>query len=94
MFAKKHNHHRHTICNISKALWQENADAIQFTIVGNRFLRGMVRSLVATLLQVGRGYITCSDFERICNGDETQLIRFDAPAEGLYLMQVKYLYVL
>jgi tRNA pseudouridine38-40 synthase len=59
-----------------------------FHIEGNRFLRGMVRLLTASVLQVGRGKLSLKDFENYFK--ENHRTRYSVPAHGLFLKAVKY----
>jgi tRNA pseudouridine38-40 synthase len=61
-----------------------------YNVVANRFLRGMVRALTATMLKLGRGKITLEDFRKIVESQDCTLANFAAPAHGLFLIQVTY----
>ena len=61
-----------------------------FSIKANRFLRNMVRAIVGTLVDVGRGKITPEEFASIVEARDRSLAGTSAPAEGLYLTEVKY----
>ena len=54
-FSKVNTDVNHFLCDIKKAEWREEGQMLEFTITANRFLRGMVRSIVGTLLDVGSG---------------------------------------
>jgi tRNA pseudouridine38-40 synthase len=71
--------------------WVMEGDEWVYQVRANRFLRGMVRALVATMLQVGRGKITIAQFRKIIEGKDCTLADFSAPPHGLYLQQVSYL---
>ena len=63
---------------------------VEFEIESTGFLRGMVRLIVGTLVQVGKGKIAPEDFREILeSGEKTNLV-FSAPPSGLYLKEVKY----
>ncbi|GGG09625.1 tRNA pseudouridine(38-40) synthase TruA [Pontibacter amylolyticus] len=81
------NHYR---CNMYEAIWRQQGDELIFTIRANRFLRGMVRLVVGTLLDVGRGKLTVADFERIVANQDRSKASGAAPSEGLYLARVSY----
>jgi tRNA pseudouridine38-40 synthase len=89
-FAKKNTQVNTFECQISKAYWEETADEITFYISSNRFLRGMIRGLVGTLLQVGRGQISLEKWHGIVLSKEEQLVDFSTPAHGLYLSSIFY----
>lgn len=77
-------------CTISTAEWQTENNSITFHISANRFLRGMVRAIVGTLLDVGLGKLSVQEFDEIIKSkDRTQAGR-SAPAEGLFLTEVNY----
>jgi len=77
-------------CDVSRAIWKENGDNLIFFITANRFLRGMVRSIVGTLIMVGDGSITSREFAKILNSKDRKLAGPAAPAKGLCLTKVKY----
>ncbi|MCI0447825.1 tRNA pseudouridine(38-40) synthase TruA, partial [bacterium] len=65
-------------------------DLLLFDITANRFLRGMVRAIVGTLVDVGSGKISLQEFETILISKDRSKAGMNVPAEGLYLMDVKY----
>ena len=78
-------------CTISEAYWKEEPkDLLVFHIKANRFLRGMVRAIVGTLLEVGMGRISLSEFEQIILSKDRKKAGRAVPAEGLFLMEVNY----
>ena len=78
-------------CTILEAQWKEEKnDSLVFHIKANRFLRGMVRAIVGTLLEVGTGKISVSDFEQIILSKDRKKAGWSVPAEGLFLMEVNY----
>lgn len=77
-------------CQINEAYWIKNGNVIEFHIKANRFLRGMVRAIVGTLLDVGIGKITISDFENIILAKDRNKAGIAAKPEGLTLEQVNY----
>lgn len=78
-------------CMILEAQWKEEKnDLLVFHIKANRFLRGMVRAIVGTLLEVGTGKISVSDFEQIILSKDRKKAGWSVPAEGLFLMEVNY----
>lgn len=88
------------ICSISKAEWKVKVNhggipdtkVIVFKIAANRFLRGMVRGIVGTLIQVGNGKISISNFEDIVYKKNPRLTDFSPPPQGLFLTDVIYPY--
>lgn len=78
-------------CNITEASWErkENGTLI-FQIKANRFLRGMVRAIVGTLVEVGAGKLSVDDFEQIILSKSRKKAGRAMPAEGLFLIEVNY----
>jgi tRNA pseudouridine38-40 synthase len=77
-------------CTIVRASWVPQTDCLIFTIEGNRFLRGMVRSIVGTLLEIGMGKWTAADLKRILESKSRQEAGRAVPAHGLHLVKVTY----
>lgn len=77
-------------CRIDNASWDFSDSQAIFTIQANRFLRGMVRALVGTLVEVGMGKITLFQFQEILLSKDRKLAGPSAPAHGLKLTQVGY----
>ncbi|MBW8051973.1 MAG: tRNA pseudouridine(38-40) synthase TruA [Cytophagales bacterium] len=65
-------------------------DMLIFCIRANRFLRGMVRAIVGTLLEVGLERMTVKEFENVIAGNDRSRAGFSVPAEGLFLIKVEY----
>ncbi len=89
-FSKKNTQVNTFECHITKAFWERTVDGYTFHIESNRFLRGMIRGLVGTLLQVGRGQITLERWHEIVLSKNEQLADFSTPAHGLYLSVIEY----
>ena len=89
-FSKKNTSVNTFECSVSKALWQVEGTNLYFHIDSNRFLRGMIRGLVGTLLQVGRGQITVEEWMDIVASNNEQRVDFSTPAYGLYLSSIQY----
>lgn len=89
-FAKLHTQVKTNICHLSLAEWRETADGWVFTIRSNRFLRNMVRSVVGTLLEVGRGKLTLEGLKAIVEQRDRRAAGVSMPACGLFLTQVDY----
>lgn len=77
-------------CNVIDAKWIKRNQALVFEIEADRFLHSMVRSLVGTLVDVGRGYFSPPDFTDILNSKDRKKAGLTAPAKGLYLVKVNY----
>lgn len=89
-FSKKNVQVNNYNCSVIESCWQQEGNSLIYTVKANRFLRGMVRALVATMLKVGRGKISIDQFEKIFSIDETGSVDFAAPCQGLFLVAVKY----
>lgn len=89
-FSKVKTDVNHFVCAIKKAKWQQKGDILLFEIAANRFLRGMVRAIVGTLVDVGSGKISIKEFEAILKSKDRKKAGMNVPADGLYLMDVKY----
>lgn len=89
-FAKKNTQVFTYNCNISESNWVLKDDKLLYNVTGNRFLRGMVRGLVATMLLVGKEKYTIADFKSILESNNTSKTDFSAPAKGLTLLKVKF----
>lgn len=77
-------------CTIFFSEWTLEDDVLIYNVTGNRFLRGMVRGLVGTMLLVGKGKYSMKDFQNILESKDSGKTDFSAPAKGLILMQVRY----
>ncbi|TAE47081.1 MAG: tRNA pseudouridine(38-40) synthase TruA, partial [Cytophagales bacterium] len=73
-----------------EANWEILEDKLVFHISANRFLRGMVRAIVGTLLSVGKNKITLEDFRNIIISKNRQNAGKSIAADGLYLSEVLY----
>lgn len=90
-FAKLNSNNKTNICHITHAEWVEEADGtLRFTIRADRFLRNMVRAIVGTLVDVGRGRYTVKEFEDIITSKDLSRSSAGAPACGLFLSNVRY----
>ena len=90
-FCKLHSDNKTNLCRIARAGWQRQDDGLLvFTIAADRFLRNMVRAVVGTLLDVGRGKLTAEDFRSVIAGRDRSLASSSAPPQGLFLSRVTY----
>jgi tRNA pseudouridine38-40 synthase len=81
------HHHR---CTISLAEWKRKESVLMFEITSNRFLHGMVRTLVGTMVNVGRGHTRIEDFATILEAKDRSVAGMSAPAKGLFLEEILY----
>lgn len=89
-FSKSNTDVKTYFCIIYDAYWQEEKDQLIFTISADRFLRNMVRAIVGTLIEVGKGKLSITDFEQIILSKNRSKAGVSAPACGLFLTEVLY----
>ncbi|WP_076606522.1 tRNA pseudouridine(38-40) synthase TruA [Rufibacter radiotolerans] len=89
-FSKVKGDTKHYRCTITQAHWRQEGDLLIFTIKANRFLRGMVRLVVGTLLDVGKGKLSVDQFRQAIERQDRTLASGAAPAQGLFLHKVEY----
>lgn len=93
-FCKTPNKHNHTICNVFSAqITTDGNGRYRFTIKANRFLRGMIRIIMANLLDVGNGKLSVDNFEQVIIDKTPPRFLNMAYPQGLFLSQVKYPYL-
>jgi tRNA pseudouridine38-40 synthase len=92
-FSKLHTDVKTNICDLRRAEWQQVDDYnYRFVITADRFLRNMVRAVVGTLVDVGRGKITADDVSRILEQKDRCAAGVSMPGEALFLWDIKYDY--
>jgi len=89
-FSKKNTTVNTFDCTITKAQWIQEGSILSFNIDSNRFLRGMIRGLVGTMLHVGREHTNLDAFNEIIRSKNEQNVDFSTPAHGLYLSAIQY----
>lgn len=90
-FCKAHADVKTTLCHITAAQWhQSSPSSWYFEITANRFLRNMVRAVVGTLIDVGRGRLSLDDFRKVVEGKRRTEAGESMPANALFLEEVKY----
>ncbi len=89
-FCKKNVQVQHYICHIHESKWVKEGETIVYLVKGNRFLRGMVRGLVGTMLKVGTGKLSLAEFSSIIISKQASKADFSMPAHGLTLIEVGY----
>jgi tRNA pseudouridine38-40 synthase len=89
-FSKLHSNVNNNTCTIVNTYWTEEDNVLQFTICANRFLRNMVRSIVGTMIEIGRGKIDLATLVKIIEAKDRQVAGFSAPARGLFLADIQY----
>ena len=89
-FSKLHTDVKTNNCIIKHAKWEKKDDELIFTIEADRFLRNMVRAIVGTLLEVGRGKMTTNEFRNIIEAKNRCKAGASVPACGLFLVDIQY----
>lgn len=90
-FCKSHSDVKTTLCRVTKAEWVQTSETSwYFEITANRFLRNMVRAVVGTLIDVGRGRLTLDDFRKVIEGKRRTAAGESMPANALFLENIRY----
>lgn len=90
-FSKLHTDVKTNICRITMAEWTQVDEVTWvFTIRADRFLRNMVRAIVGTLLEVGRGKMTVQDFKQVIELQDRGKAGTSVPGQALFLVNVEY----
>ena len=90
-FCKAGSDVKTTLCHVTHAQWHQTSPTTwYFEITANRFLRNMVRAVVGTLVEVGRGRMTLDDFRQVIEGKQRTQAGESMPAKALFLEDVSY----
>ena len=90
-FCKSHSDVKTTICRVMAAEWHQTSNTEwYFEISADRFLRNMVRAVVGTLVDVGRGRLTLDEFRNVIEGRKRTAAGESMPANALFLEEVEY----
>lgn len=89
-FSKLHTDVKTNNCRIMRADWQQEGDVWVFTVQADRFLRNMVRAIVGTLLEVGRGKLTADGVRRVIEAKDRCQAGTSVPGHALFLVDVTY----
>ena len=90
-FCKAHADVKTTLCKVTEAVWRQTSPTTWFfEIRANRFLRNMVRAVVGTLIDVGRGRLSQDDFRRVIEGKKRTAAGESMPAHALFLEDITY----
>ena len=90
-FCKAGSDVKTTICHVAHAQWHQTSESTwYFEITANRFLRNMVRAVVGTLIEVGRGRMTLDEFRLVIEGKQRTQAGESMPAKALFLEDVRY----
>ena len=80
-----------TLCHVTRAQWiQTSPTTWYFEITANRFLRNMVRAVVGTLIEVGRGRMSLEAFRRVIEGKQRSDAGESMPGNALFLENIDY----
>ena len=90
-FSKVNTDTKTHICHVRSARWVQLSDyEWRFEITADRFLRNMVRAIVGTLMEVGRGQLTIDGFRKVIEDKNRSAAGDSVPAHGLFLQNVEY----
>lgn len=89
-FSKRNTQTKTTLCTIISSDWKQESNGFSYHVSSNRFLRGMVRGLVGTMLRVGRNKTSIEQFINIINSKDCTKADFSVPPQGLFLQQVNF----
>jgi len=89
-FSKRNTQVKTFECRILESEWLFENNCLVYHVKANRFLRGMVRALTATMLKSGRGKTSLKEFRSIIEAKDCTQASFAVPAQGLFLINVAY----
>lgn len=89
-FSKRNTQVKDFICNLKKSEWIEEKETLVYSVEANRFLRGMVKGLVGTMLRVGTDKMTLNEFQDIIKNRDCTKADFSVDSKGLFLVSVNY----
>jgi tRNA pseudouridine38-40 synthase len=89
-FSKLHTDAKTNICKIMQAQWSQRDEILIFTIQADRFLRNMVRAIVGTLVEVGKGKMTIDEFRAIIEKKDRCSAGISMSEQGLFLVNIEY----
>lgn len=89
-FARRNSEIENKNCTVYAAYWKKSGDAVIFLIEADRYLHGMVRTIVGTLLKLAKEVESEKKLSEILNLKDRETAGEAAPAKGLFLYKVKY----
>jgi len=89
-FSKQNEEEKHYLSDVKQIEWRENGEEIIMQICANRFLHNMVRIIVGTMVQVGRGKLQPTDIRNILKSGKREDAGFTVPPYGLFLCKINY----
>jgi tRNA pseudouridine38-40 synthase len=89
-FSKRNTQVKTFTCNIIGSEWLVEDGCLVYCVKADRFLRGMVRALTATMLKIGRGKMDIEGLRRVIEAKDCTKASFSVPATGLFLVSVNF----
>jgi len=89
-FSKRNTQAKTFVCQLLVSEWKWKGGYLLYHVKGDRFLRGMVRALTATMLKAGRNKLSINEFRTIIEAKDCTKASFGVPPHGLFLLSVKY----
>lgn len=89
-FSKLHTDVKTNNCRVMHAEWTKEGACWKFTIQADRFLRNMVRAIVGTLIEVGRGKMTIEGFRQVIEAKDRNKAGMSVPGQALFLEDICY----
>jgi tRNA pseudouridine38-40 synthase len=89
-FSKRNTQVKTFICQVMESEWTSENNCIVYTVKANRFLRGMVRAMTATMLKIGRNKMSLDEFHAVIRSKDCTKASFAVPSQGLFLVAVDY----
>ncbi|MDQ2718883.1 MAG: tRNA pseudouridine(38-40) synthase TruA [Bacteroidota bacterium] len=89
-FSKRNTQVNNFMCDVQKSEWIIEKDRLIYYVKANRFLRGMVKGLVGTMLRVGANKISLDQFDDIIKEKNCSKADFSVPSHALFLVSVGY----
>lgn len=89
-FSKLHTDVKTNNCKIYQAIWKDKGDELVFVVKADRFLRNMVRAIVGTLVEVGRGKMDLDGFRMVIESKNRSNAGSSVPGHGLFLAEIEY----
>jgi tRNA pseudouridine38-40 synthase len=89
-FSKRNTQVNNFICTLQKSEWLTEDNRMHYCVKGNRFLRGMVKGLVGTMLKVGMGKISLDEFNTVITSKDCAQADFSVPSHALFLVEVGF----
>ncbi len=89
-FSKRNTQVKTFQCQVQESNWEIGDNQLIYKVKANRFLRGMVRAMTATMLKVGRNKLSLEDFRQVIEARDCTKASFAVPPHGLFLVNVEY----